>query len=186
MSYSWKNQDIQQLALEVQTGASAAIPAGEAHIGSVGGNTEKINFSVTTSATAYTANDNIGGVITLTDILRINGGTGVIEDIDLWCLANQKPNLYIDLWLESPKNGTYLNDNPQIITGDQFLWLGHIEVSSSDWKDTGVISRCSLRGLGLVVKGKTDKNLYLTLQDKTGVNFGSTSGMYGKISILQD
>lgn len=162
-----------------------ALDKGENHIGSVGGNSDKISISVTTSSTAYTANDNIGGILTVTNALRVSGGTAIIQELDFWALANQKPNLYVDFWDASP-SGTYTNDAAQIIAGDQSKWLGNIQVNVSDWLDTGVISRVSLRGLSLVVKGNASKDIYMTIQDKTGVTFSSVSGLFAKIGLLQD
>lgn len=172
------------LAAKMEEGLS--IIAGENHIGSVGGNSEKVSVSVTTSAGAYTANDNIGGVITLANLLRTSGGTGVLQGIDLWALGNAKPNLYIDFWDASPSAGTYTNDSAQIIAGDQLKHLAFVEVAAADWKDTGVISRCNLSGLGKLLKGNASRDIYMTIQDKTGVTFGSVAGLFVKVSVLQD
>lgn len=151
----------------------------------VGGFTEKLSGSVTTSSTAYTANDNIGGIQTLTNLLRTSGGTGVLQGISFWALANQKPNLIIDFWDASPI-GTYTNDSAQVIAGDHDKWLGQVEIGTSDWKDTGVISRVSKTGLGIVLKGNASRNVYMTIQDKTGVTFGSAAGLFYKVGVLQD
>lgn len=165
--------------------AIAAIPAGENHIGAIGGNTEKLAVGVVTSATAYTANDNIGGILTLGNFLRVAGGTGILQGIQLWALANQKPNLYIDFWDAAPL-GTYTNDLAQVIAGDHVKHLGFIEIAASDWKDTGVISRVALTGIGMVLKGSASRDIYMTIQDKTGVTFGSVAGLFIKVGILQD
>lgn len=150
-----------------------------------GGFSEKLSIAVTTSTTAYSANDNIGGIQTLTNFLRTSGGTGIVNGISLWALANQKPNLYIDFWDISP-SGTYTNDIAQVISGDQASWLGHVEIGAGDWKDTGTISRVSKTGLGVIVKGNASRNIYMTIQDKTGVTFGSAAGLFYKIGMLQD
>lgn len=154
-------------------------------LGNTGGFSNKKRIVPVTSITAYTANDNIGGIITLTDILRVSGGTEILHNIDLWALANQKPNLYIDFWDASP-SGTFTNDATQVIAGDHAKWLGFVEIEAADWKDTGLISRVSKTNLGLVLKGLASKNIYMTIQDKTGVTFGSVSGLFGNIGVLQD
>lgn len=168
------------------TSITNALPSGENHIGAIGGNSDKLSLSITTSSTAYTANDNIGGIQTLTNLLRTSGGTGILQGISFWALANQKPNLYIDFWDASPATGTYTNDAAQIIAGDHSSWLGQVEIGAADWKDTGVISRVSKTGLGIVLKGNASRNIYMTIQDKTGVTFGSTAGLFFKAGILQD
>ena len=179
----YQNQDIAQLALDLTT---TALPAGEAHLGAIGGNTEKLTGNVTTSTTAYTANDNIGGVQSLTNILRVSGGTGILEDLHFWAIANQKPNLYIDFWNVTPSNGTYTNDAAQVIAGDQAAWLGSVNIAVADWIDTGTISRVSKTGLAITLKGSGSRNIFMTIQDKTGVTFGGVAGLFYKVGNLQD
>jgi hypothetical protein len=160
--------------------------AGENHIGAVGGNSDKLSFTITTTnGTAYTANDNMGGIVTLTSLLRVSGGTEVLEDIILWSKENQKPNLYIDFWNASP-SGTYTNDAAQVIAGDDAKWLGMVEVSVSDWLDTGTISRATLRGLSILLKGSGSTSIYMTIQTKTAITYTSVSGMVVKVGVLQD
>lgn len=154
--------------------------------GNTGGFTAKLAFAPTTSSGAYTANDNIGGIITLGSALRTSGGTAIIDSISLWALANQKPNLYIDFWDASPSAGTYTNDSAQVIAGDQLKWLGMAEVAVADWKDTGVISRCSIRPTNFGIKGNASTSIYMTIQDKTGITLGSTTGLFGYVTLLQD
>jgi hypothetical protein len=154
--------------------------------GNVGGFTSKVSFSPTTSATAYATNDNIGGVITLTNLLRTSGGTALLDTVSIWLLNNAAPNLYIDFWDATPTAGTYTNDVAQIIAGDQAKWMGNIEITTSDWKQTGVISRCSVNPPKFCLKGNGSANIFMTIQDKTGVTLGSTAGMFGYVTALQD
>lgn len=172
-------------SLVVALNPNTALPAGENHIGAAGGNTSKIAFAPATSATAYTANDNVGGIITLTNLLRTSGGTGLIDTVSVWLLNNAQPNLYIDFWDASP-SGTYTNDAAQVIAGDQLKWLGTVEIAVSDWKQTGVISRCTVNPPKFGVKGNGSANIFMTIQDKTGVTLGSTAGMFGHVTCLQD
>lgn len=154
-------------------------------IGNTGGFTSKVLFAPTTSAGAYTANDNIGGIISLEDALRTSAGTGLIDSISLWALANQAPNLYIDFWNASPL-GTYTNDSAQVIAGDQAKWLGMVEIAAADWKSTGVINRVSTRPTNFGVTAATGTTIYMTIQDKTGITLGSTAGLFGSVTFLQD
>lgn len=153
--------------------------------GNMGGFTSKVAFAPTTSAGAYTANDNIGGIITLTSAYRTEASTGILESISLWALGNAAPNLYIDFWDASP-SGTYTNDAAQVIAGDQLKWLGTAEIAVSDWKQTGVISRCSVVPARFGLKANNSTSLYMTIQDKTGVTLGSAAGLFGYVTILQD
>lgn len=152
----------------------------------IGGKTSKVAFAPTTSSTAYTAEDNIGGIISLADLVDGKSHTGIIESISLWALNNAAPNLYIDFWDASP-SGTYTNDAAQVIAGDQLKWMGMVEIATTDWKSTGVVARCSAKVIGLGIKaGTTDSTIYMTIQDKTGVTFGSAAGLFGYIVVLKD
>lgn len=155
--------------------------------GNVGGfTTKKQNTITTTNGTAYDAEDNVGGIITVASLLRTNGGTGVLHDLLFWSKANQKPNLIIDIWSASPSVGTYTNDATQVIEGDEDAWIGQYEVAVSDWEDTGVISTAHIKNLGGTLDGFAADDLYLTIKTKTAITYTSVDGLIIKAGALQD
>ena len=75
----------------------ATITAGETHVGQVGGEGDSIIQTPTVTAGAYTANDNVGGLLTFANAARVSGGTGVIKQITIVDDASQSADL--ELWL---------------------------------------------------------------------------------------
>lgn len=163
-----------------------SIAAGETHIGSMGGNSDKItNTITTTNASAYTAEDNIGGINTIANVLRVSGGTEILMDILIWDKDDQKAALQIDYWDASP-SGTYTNDAGQVIAGDSAKWLGTVEVSASDYKTTGAVAKAVLTNLGVVLKGNGSRNIFFTIKTTDTPTYTSTSGLIVKHGVLQD
>jgi len=166
---------------------TVTVAASENHLGAMGGNTNIVqNTITTTNGTAYTANDNIGGIITVAALLRLDGGTGVLQELMLWSKENQKPNLYIDFWKASPSVGTYTNDAAQVIAGDEADWIGFKELAVADWKDSGTISRCVLSNLSQLLAGYAADDIFITIETKTAITYTSTSGLIVKAGIFQD
>lgn len=88
-----------------QTSLDQPIPAGEAHIGSVGGKCFKISGSVQrpNDTTTYAARDVIGTAvtanITLADVARIAGGSGFIFKTRIISSANKALKPTFELWI---------------------------------------------------------------------------------------
>lgn len=163
-----------------------SIAAGENHLGSMGGNSDKItNTITTTNASAYTAEDNIGGINTIANVLRVSGGTEILMDILIWDKDDQKAALQIDYWDASP-SGTYTNDAGQVIVGDSAKWLGTVEVVAGDYKTTGAVAKAVLTNLGVVLKGNGSRNIFFTIKTTDTPTYTSTSGLVVKHGVLQD
>lgn len=74
-----------------------SIAAGEEHLGQVGGEggTEVQNPTIT--AGAYSANDNVGGLLTFTDAARVSGDGGILNKIVI--IDDAQQNAELELWL---------------------------------------------------------------------------------------
>lgn len=141
-----------------------ALVAGEAHIGEVGGKTLFPRPTVTVDTAAYAAGDTIGGIITVTNAVRVSGGTGTINQIVLTDLANQKPALEIRFFESSPAAGTYTDNNATVLHAtDQAVALGRITVLTSDWLTTGSIATCTLKNVGLGIKAASGTSVYMVI-----------------------
>jgi hypothetical protein len=90
---------------QVQVDIVAALPAGENHMGAIGGHTAKPAATVTRPAdtTAYAAGDVVnagtGAVITFAGCARANGLGGVIQHATLVDSAAQATKADLELWL---------------------------------------------------------------------------------------
>ncbi len=178
--------ELKRIWLRIEAATIGATPAGEAHLGAMGGDTDKIsNTIVTTNGSAYTAEDNVGGINTITDALRVSGGTEILMDLEVWDKDDQKAALQFDYWDASP-SGTYTNDAGQVIAGDSAKWLGTVEVAATDYKTTGAVGKASLKNLGLSLKGNASANIFFTIKTTGTPTYTSTSGLIVKHGLLQD
>jgi len=99
---------------------SGALPAGEAHLGEVGGRTRTITASVTrpSNTTQYTAGDAVTSstsapaVMTFSSAARVVAGSGTILGAMLIDSANQTTKLDAELWLFDT---TYTADNDNAV-----------------------------------------------------------------------
>lgn len=172
--------------LRMSLATDIALPAGGFHLGQVGGDSDKIsNTIVTTNGSAYTAEDNIGGINTITNALRTSGGTEVLIDVLIWDKDDQKAALQIDYWDASP-SGTYTNDAGQVIAGDSAKWLGTVEIAAGDYKTTGAVAKASIKNIGLVLKGDASRDIFFTIKTTETPTYTSTSGLIVSHGLLQD
>lgn len=142
---------------------NAALPAGEAHLGEVGGNTKLITVPVTVSLTAYANGDSVGGKLILADAARVSGGTAVLQSIHLLDRANQKPALEI-LFFDADPTAATITDNAAFVSGaDDLKELGRVSVAAADWTTLNSKARATLRGIGLVLKPAAGTALYVAL-----------------------
>lgn len=160
--------------------------ATENFLGAVGGKTSKVQVTPTVSnAVAYTALDNVGGIMTIALALRTNNGTGILQDLTIWDKDNQKAAYTIDIWNASP-SGTYTDNAAEVIAGDQAKYLGTILVAAGDYTTTGAVARANIKGIGMALLGASTTSLFATVQTTGTPTFTSTSGLVFSFGILQD
>lgn len=133
--------------------------------GNIGGFTSIVSQAVLTSTTAYSANDNIGGVQTINNAFRNNSGTAtaIIQSVSIWDPDGQGAPLVIDFWMSTPTNGTYTNNSTQDCTGDQSVWLGSVTVSSGDYLELGTQFRATISGVGIPAVGASGSSIFATI-----------------------
>lgn len=170
------------------SGGTATVAAGENFIGQTGHTFTVTGNTITTnSTTSYDSGDNIGAINTVTNAIRVANGTGEITDLFVWDKENQKPNIVIDIWSASPTVGTYTDNSPEVIFGDQSKWLGQISVASSDYQTQGVVARATIKNIGLLIKsaGGT-KNIFFTIATTSTPTYSSASGLIIGLGIKQN
>lgn len=128
----------------------AALVAGEAHVGEVGGSTLKVAVTPTITAGAYHANDVVGGIQTFANAARVSGGTGKIDTIVVRDLAAQNVVLQIFFFSATPGTGTYTDNAAMDLDDtDSALCLGHITVAATDYISLADNSIATMRNVGL-------------------------------------
>jgi hypothetical protein len=157
----------------------ASLPAGEAHIGEVGGNTLPIIVTPVIGAAAFTAGDFVGGKLTLANAGRVAGGSGIINSLTIVDGAKQgitKGALRIYLF-NADLAGTYADNAVESFTLADLQKLcpaGIIDVLISDWGATlanaSVTNSEPLRNLNIPYKCAAGTSIYAiirTLSDPT-------------------
>lgn len=177
-----------------QAAAAASLPvvlasdgATEAHLGEVGGNTDSIAPTLAVDTAAYLANDVVGGKLTITNAMRISGGTGILTGVTLVDLANQKAAFDIFLFNADPSAGTY-TDNGAISWNDTDLGkcISRIEVLASDYKSVGSKAVASLRNLGEVVKAVGSRHLYALMVTTSAPDYVATTDLIVRFKFVRD
>jgi hypothetical protein len=166
--------------------ASVALTATEVHAGEVGGRTRIITPVTTVSLTAYTAGDVIGGALTLTNAVRITSGTGVLQSLQLFDAANQKPTGTI-LLFDASLAGTYAdNAAPTWNTADFAKCLGAFPVAASDWVTVNGRAVATVRGVNLAVAANGSQNLYALFIASSTPTFAATGDLRLRFGFLLD
>jgi len=176
--------------LDTAGGVTSTLLPSENHIGQVGGTTVKrSNDITTTNGTAYASGDNIGGINTLQSAVRVAGGSGFISDIVIWDKDDEKAPLIIDFWDASP-SGTYTNDAPQVIAGDEAAHLGSVAIAAGDYVTTGAIARVNLKGVNIPIKANDaaldPTDIFFTIVTTGTPTYTSELGLIVKHGIIQD
>ena len=148
---------------------SSALPAGTNVIGTVSGTTTAIIPTLAVTASAYAANQCMGGKLTLTNAMRISGGTGTWQSITITDHGNQKPLLDIILFGANPA-GTYTDHSafPTMSVADNALVLGRISIVSTDWVTIGGSAYCTKVVGAIPVKATGSANFYAAMNVTSG------------------
>lgn len=170
----------------VHTRLSQPLPAGENHIGSIGGNTFTLSVTQATTATTYAAGDAVGGKITITNAMRVSGGTGVLQSIQIIDKGNQKAALELLIFDSDPTAATITNDAAFAYSTDLSKQIARIPIAASDYTTIDSKATVSLGGIGKVLKASGSTNLYAALVTTGTPTYASTSDIIITFGILQD
>lgn len=163
-----------------------ALPSGENHLGAIGGNTFTLSVTQTTNASAYEAGDSVGGKITITNAMRVSGGTGVLQSIHLIDTSNQKAALDILIFDSDPSSATITDDTAFVYSTDISKQIARIPVTAADYTTINSIATVSLGGLSRIVQASGSRNLYAAIVLSGAPTYASTSAVRVVFGILQD
>jgi hypothetical protein len=136
------------------------LPAGETHLGEIGGNTTAVVVTPAIAAAAYSANDIVGGKLTLTSALRVSGGSGLIHNLVLIDASKQNAGLQIFIF---EADLTVAADNaPEATSGADWLkCLGRIDILATDYISMANASVAIPSGFrGMPIKVASGTSLY--------------------------
>lgn len=164
---------------------AAATPAGESHIGSVGGNTSLIDVTLSLDTGAYATGDVMADTQVVTNAMRVNDGTGVLQSIEI--LDEDDQGLAFDLVFLSANRSIGTENSPVSISDANARdILGGVSVAITDYLDLGGCKIATLRSVGLAVKAASGTpNLYVAAVARGAPTY-SASGVKLRLGFLQD
>lgn len=175
------------------------LPAGENHVGEVGGKTAIVTttFFRPADTAVYAAGDAVTNsttsptAMTFSGAARINGGSGVIVSVVLCDTANQATKPQFELWLFDALPGTIPNDNAAFTPNDTILntVISVVPLNVVYVGDAGASGNSILLVQGLSIPFKCasgSTSLYGLLVVKNAYTPINTEGFTFRLGILQD
>lgn len=166
----------------------AGLAAGENHIGSVGGTTAQITPSLTVSTTpAYSSGDNVGGKLTLSNIVRVSGGSGVIQSLLVVDASNQKAAFDVLLFNADPTNTTFTDNGALTInSADVAKIVRRISVAASDYVTVGGVAVAEIAVGGKPIVPASGTTMYAAVVTTSTPTYAATTALIVRLGVLQD
>lgn len=163
---------------------NSAIPAGENHIGQVGGSSVVVAVTPTITGGAYSAKDAVGGLLTFANAARVSGGSGVVHAVTIIDNDSEAAELVLVLF---DQTFTATADNAPFDPSDADLanCIGKITISSTDYQAFNDNAVAQVRNVGLPFK-LTGTSLFGQLMCTGGPTYTAVSDLTIKLHILQD
>lgn len=145
-------------------------------LGAVGGSSISIESTLTVTAAAYSAGNDVGGLITLTNAMRISGGTGVLQNLLVVDHSNQKPTLDI-LFFKSTPAATFTDKSafPTLSQADDALVVCRVSIAATDWVTVGGSGFASPVFQPKVVAASGSANLLMAVNTSSAPTFAATT-----------
>ncbi len=144
-----------------------------------------ISPTITVDTSAYTIGDCIGGKLTLTDAVRVSGGSGVLQTITIVDSSNIKPALEIIIFNSNPTAATLTDGSAIAFSTDVSKVIQRIPVYASDYTTVGGVAIATITP-GMIVQAVGSANLYAALNAVAAHDFLATGDLQVKFGFLQD
>lgn len=171
----------------VETLLAAATPAGENHLGEVGGNSTAaaLSFTVSTSP-AYTTGDVVGGKITIANALRASGKAALVQDLYVFDAANQKMAGNLLFFNADPTAATITDNSAFAYGSDAAKQIGKIDILVSDWTTINGKATLHLKNLGALVRAASGTTIYAAFVTTSTPTFATSGDLAGALGLLRD
>jgi hypothetical protein len=174
---------------DIKAAAEGATPAGEAHIGAMGGHTVALSPSSgpVCDTSIYAPGDLIGGLLTFANAARIAAGSGTIQGVVMGDLAKQDAAIDIIFFSASP-DGTTFTDQAALDVADADISkiIGVMKILASDYSDFNDNSVATKASFGLPFKLASGTSIYACLVCRGTPTYASASDLTPKVNIYQD
>lgn len=144
-----------------------------------------ISPPITVDTAAYTIGDCIGGKLTLTDAVRVSGGSGVLQTITIVDSSNIKPALEIIIFNSNPNAATLTDGSAIAFSTDVSKVIQRIPVYTSDYTTVGGVAIATITP-GMIVQAVGSANLYAALNAVAAHDFVAATDLQVKFGLLQD
>ena len=146
-----------------------------------------ITMAPTLSLGAYSAGDQVGGLLTLENALDSSSDTATVISVVVVDKAQQKAALDILFFNAQP---TLLSsDNGALSISDSEMsgkFIGRVLIDASLYRDTQTSSDATVAPVGLMVQGYRSETLYAVVQSQGTPTYTSTSDLTFRVAIAQD
>jgi len=162
--YDASTQSRRTILVDPTTGAKITNPT-----------TLQITPAITTTSTQYSANDVVGGELTLSGAVRANGGAAILQSLLVIDRANQKAPLTILIFDADPA-GTYTDNAACPALGSDAPKLKRkINVAASDYETVGGVAIADIAAISKVVKSAATTNLWAVAITTGTPTYGANS-----------
>lgn len=174
--------------LSVDDGAGSLtvdVGAGENHIGEVGGKTIFTAITFTLDTNIYADGDVLADTQILAACLRVNDGTGIIQDVIFNDEDDQGIAFDVIILNSNTSLGTE-NSAPNISDANARNIVGRFSVGVGDFYDLGGVRIANIKNIGIAVKGASGADdIYVALISR-GAGTYTASGITAIFKILCD
>ncbi|MDQ6704013.1 MAG: hypothetical protein M3Z96_13480 [Pseudomonadota bacterium] len=158
----------------------AALPAGTNAIGSITGRTTYNNQALTVTASAYTAGNEVGGLMTF----AIGGaGSGLLQSVRVTSKSVQTNALRLFLFTTNPSGSTWTDKTAPAIVAADIASLLCVVPLNTPFSDLGTMT---LWSTGAIEQQFVAANLYGVLVTVTAMTPASTSDFTVQIGVRDD
>lgn len=140
--------------------ANIVLAAGENLIGKVAGSAAVITPIWTVDTALYTAGDTVGTKQTLSNAVRVSGGSSILYQIVIADRANQKPTGSILIFNADPTAATTTDNAAFVFSTDDYKMVARIPVATADYVTINSKAVADLSNLGRLCKATTGTSLY--------------------------
>jgi hypothetical protein len=164
---------------------SSAPEASELHLGEIGGSSKIVTPTITVSTDAYEAGDCVGGKITLTDAMRVSGGSGVLQSITVIDVSATKPALELLIFNADPTAATLTDQAAVALSTDISKVIHRIPIYTSDYTTVASVSIADIT-VNKVVEAVGSDNLYAVIVATGAHDFVAATDLKMSFGFLQD
>ena len=160
------------------------IAAGETHIGEIGASTAVIPLTLSLEAAAYDLNDVLSATQELADAVRVAGGSGILQSIQVIDQDDQGQAIDIFIFNADATLGVE-NAAISISDADAAKIIGIVRVVANDYVDCINSMNASMNGLNIPVEAAAGTSLYVATATR-GTPTHTAAGIVLNLGILQD